>query len=117
MVENNVETTVRQAVETWTETTREAYQTLTGGAIAASERNAQFAQAMLEKSIAQLETQAEASRAVLQTLAQQSERQWQAVQAIAQESANAYREFFAAPASYYQKWLDAAQRAAQAAAR
>lgn len=111
MAAKNVETKVQEAVETWTETTREAYQAIANSVIAAQERGAQLAQTAFETGLAELKSQAETSRAMLETLAEQSEKQWQAARTLAQESLGAYSEFAAAPFAFYQKWVENAQQA------
>ncbi|HKS70810.1 MAG TPA: hypothetical protein VJQ45_10335 [Ktedonobacterales bacterium] len=113
MAVKNVETKVQEAVETWTETTREAYQAITNSVIAAQERGAQLAQTAFETGLAEMKSQAETSRAVLETLAEQSEKQWQATRTLAQESLGAYSEFVSAPFAFYQKWVESAQQAAK----
>lgn len=111
MATKNVETKVQEAVETWTETTRETYQAIANSVIAAQERSAQLAQTAFETGLAELKSQAETSRTLLETLAEQTEKQWQAARTLAQESAGAYSEFVAAPFAFYQKWVESAQQA------
>jgi arginine decarboxylase-like protein len=113
MANTSFESKVQKAVETWTETNREAYQALAKGVIAASEQNAQLAQSVYESGIVALRAQAETTRVALEAVASASEKQWQAVSALAQDSANAYSEFFTAPYAYYQKWVETLTQAAR----
>jgi hypothetical protein len=111
MAVKSVENRMQEAIETWTETTREAYQAIANNMIASQERGAQLAQTAFETGLAEMKSQAEMSRAVLETLAEQSEKQWQATRTLAQESVGAYNEFFSAPFSFYQKWVENLQQA------
>ena len=113
MATTSFETRVQKAVETWTETNREAYQAISKGVIAAQERNTQLAQTVFESGVAALQAQAETARVALETIATASEKQWQAVSALAQDAGSAYGEFFTAPWASYQKWVEAFTQAAR----
>lgn len=106
---------INQAALEWTETTRQAYQAVASGIVAAQERNVQFAQTLFESSVAQARAQEEAARGLFQTIAEQSEKQRTAFQKLAQESVNAYLDLLAAPIAFYQKGLDVTRQAAQKA--
>jgi len=106
---------INQAALEWTETTRQAYQTVASGVVAAQERNVQFAQTVFESSVAQARAQEEAARGLFQTIAEQSEKQRTAFQKLTQETVNAYLDLLAAPVAFYQKGLDVTRQAAQKA--
>ena len=104
---------INQAALEWTETTRQAYQAVASGVVAAQERNVQFAQTVFESAVAQTRAQEEAARGLFQTIADQSEKQRAAFQKLAQESVNVYLDLLAAPVAFYQKGLDVTRQAAQ----
>jgi hydroxylamine reductase (hybrid-cluster protein) len=106
---------VNQAALEWTETTRQAYQAVASGVVAAQEHNVQFAQTVFENGVAQLRAQEETARGLFQTMAEQTEKQRTAFQKLAQESVNAYLDLLAAPIAFYQKGLDVTRQAAHKA--
>ena len=74
-----------------------AWQAWMDSAVAAQERNIQFAQRMLEQGTAFLKSQAESAQALTQTLFEQSQQGQDAFRAFTQESLNAsLNSFFAA---------------------
>ena len=129
LVENGIEELKSQAeatrsvIQTLTQPTekprgfRETYQTLVDSAVSSQERNVKFAQSVVENGIEEIKSQTESAQALIQALAQQSEKQRQALQTLARESVESYVNFLFAPLSFWQKGLDAAQEAAQEAAR
>lgn len=103
---NDYEAQARQALETWTETTRKVSEVIVKSALAAQERRTRLAQTLYESGMAELKSQAEANGALLDTLASQADRQWQAVSGLAQDTLDAYTEAFSSPYSYYQRWIE-----------
>ena len=106
---------INQAALEWTETTRQAYQAVASGIVAAQERNIQFAQTAFENGVAQLRAQEETARGLFQTMAEQGEKQRTAFQKVAQESINAYLDLLSTPIAFYQKGIDVTRQAAQKA--
>lgn len=103
---NDYEAQARQALETWTETTRKMSEVMVKSALAAQERRTRLAQTLYESGVAELKSQAEANGALLDTLASQVDRQWQTVSGLAQDAFDAYTEALSAPYSYYQRWIE-----------
>src|SRR5690348_210488 len=106
---------INQAALEWTETSRQAYQAVASGIVAAQERNIQFAQTAFENGVAQLRAQEETARGLFQTIAEQSEKQRTAFQKVAQESINAYLDLLAAPMAFYRKEMEVRPQPAQKA--
>jgi len=101
-----VETVVGQAQKP-----QEVFQTVTNSAVAAQERNIQFAQSVVENGIRVLHSHAEANRALTQELLDQSRKQQAIFQTLVSTSVEAYVSFFSTPFSYYKQALDLAEMA------
>jgi len=101
-----VETVVGQAQKP-----QEVFQTVTNSAVAAQERNIQFAQSVVENGIRVLHSHAEANRALTQELLDQSRKQQAIFQTLVSTSVEAYVSFFSTPFSYYKQALDLAETA------
>jgi len=86
-----------------------AFDTIVESAVAAQERNMQFAQSVVESATEVLKTNVEAGNALAQTLIEQSQKQQEVWQTLAQESLNASLNFFTAPLSYYQQATETAR--------
>ena len=87
----------------------ERLQALMDNALAAQERNNQFAQNVFESAIDALKSQVGITRTLMEELGQHGQQQQNAFQVLAQQSVDAYMSFFRAPFSYYQQALDAAE--------
>ncbi len=102
VLKSHVEST-RSLMQEVTPKQREVFQTLANGAVAAQERNIQFAQSVLENGIEVLKSHAESTRSLTHTLLEQSQKQREAFQTLAQESSESYRDWFSAPFTYFQQ--------------
>jgi hypothetical protein len=85
------------------------FQTMANSAVAAQERNLQFAQNLLENSTELLKLHGESTRTLMQTLVEHTQKQQEAFQALARETWDAYMGFFSSPFSYYQQALETAE--------
>ena len=85
---------------------REVFQTVVDSAVAAQERNIQFAQSVLENGIEVLKSHAESTRSLTHTLLEQSQNQREAFRTLAQESIEAYGKFFTSPTTYLERALE-----------
>jgi hypothetical protein len=94
---------VSQEVTDLTHSARDAYQTMVGSAVAAQERNVQFALNIFEQGIEQLKGQAETARDTLQAVTQQSQLQQDMYRRMAHQVVEAWCDVFFAPLSFYQK--------------
>ncbi len=81
----------------------EAFQLIADSAVAAQERNIQFAQGVLENGIEVLKSHAESTRSLTHTLLEQSQEQREAFQTLVQESVEVYRKLLFAPLSYFEQ--------------
>jgi uncharacterized membrane-anchored protein YhcB (DUF1043 family) len=90
---------------------QEAWQVLTASAVAAQERNMQYAQSIFENSIQVLQSHAESTRSLMQTLIDDSHRRQQAYRTLVQASFDAYRSFLAAPISYFEQAAEVSETA------
>jgi len=99
-----VETVVGQAQKP-----QEVFQTVANSAVAAQERNLQFAQSVVENGIRVLHSHAEANRALTQELLEQSRERQEVFQTLVSASMEAYVSFFSTPFSYYKQALDLAE--------
>ncbi len=88
---------------------QEVLQTITNSAVAAQERNIQFAQSVVENGIRVLHSHAEANRALTQELIEQARKQQAIFQTLVSASMEAYVSYFSAPYSYYKQALDLAE--------
>jgi len=98
-----------EAVIGQAEKPQEVFQTVTNSAVAAQERNIQFAQSIVENGIQVLHSHAEANRALTQELLDQSHKQQEIFQTLVNTSAEAYVNLFSTPFSYYKQALDLAE--------
>jgi len=85
---------------------REVFQTVVDSAVAAQERNIQFAQSVLENGIEVLKSHAESTRSLTHTLLEQSQNQREAFRTLAQESIEAYGKFLTSPTTYLERALE-----------
>ncbi len=111
-VETNVEK-MNQTVERIAQTTRDSYMTVIDHTVGLQERNARFAQGVVDGSIEELRQQAESNRALTQELVERTEKQRDALQALVEESVDAYMDFVYAPFSYYKEGLEVAKKASR----
>jgi acyl carrier protein phosphodiesterase len=102
---------INEATTELAQTLRETYQTVAQTAAATQERNAKFAQTLIEQGLAEMKGQAETTRVVFQKVAEQSEKQREALETLAHESVEAYIDLLFAPLAFYQKGIEAAQEA------
>jgi hypothetical protein len=86
-----------------------AVQAVAESAVAAQQRNMQFAQSILQSSTELLKSHAESTRTLMQTLGEQTQKQQAAFQVLARESWDTYMGFLSAPFSYYQQVLETAE--------
>ncbi len=86
-----------------------AFDTLVESAVAAQERNMQYAQSVVEGATEILKSNVDTGNALVQTLVEQSRKQQEAWQTLAQESLNAYISFVTSPFSYYQQAAETAR--------
>ena len=91
---------VTGSVESLARTTRDSYERILDHAAAMQERNARFAQEMVEGSITELREQAESNRAMALELAERADKQRDAFQKIVEESLDADLDLAFAPLSY-----------------
>lgn len=90
---------VNQEVLDLTHSARDAYQTIVDNAVAAQERNVQFALSVFE----QLRGQAETARDTLQAVTQQAQWQQDTYRRMAHQMVDTWYDLFFAPLSFYQK--------------
>jgi len=88
---------------------QEVFQTAMNSAVAAQERNIQFAQSVVENGIQVLQSHAEANRALAQELIDQSRKQQDIFQTLVSTSVEAYVNLFYTPFAYYKQALDLAE--------
>ena len=100
-----------EAVIGQAEKPQEVFQTVTNSAVAAQERNIQFAQSIVENGIQVLHSHAEANRALTQELIEQTRKQQEIFQSLVSELMKAYVNTFSTPFSYYKQALDLAESA------
>jgi short subunit dehydrogenase-like uncharacterized protein len=86
-------------------------QTVTNSAVAAQERNIQFAQSVVENGIRVLQSHAEANRALTQELIERARKQQDNFQTLVSTSVEAYVKLFHTPFAYYKQALDLAETA------
>src|SRR5205823_3611339 len=87
----------------------EVFQSVTNSAVAAQERNLQFAQSVVENGIRVLHSHAEANRALTQELLEQSRKQQEIFQTLVHTSLEVYVNLFSTPFSYYKQGLELAE--------
>ncbi len=92
---------------------QEAWQVLTESAVAAQERNMQYAQSIFENSIEVLQSHAESTRSLMQTLIDDSRKRQQAYRTLVQASVETYRNFLSAPISYFEQAAEVSENAAR----
>jgi hypothetical protein len=85
---------------------REVFQTVVDSAVAAQERNIQFAQSVFENGVEVLKSHAESTRSLTHALLEQSQNQREAFRTLAQESIEAYGKFLTAPTTYLERALE-----------
>ena len=100
------ENTVNEATRSLIQSLRESNQAIVDSAVAAQERNAKFAQSVLENGIEVLKSHAESTRSLTHTLLEQSQNQREAFRTLAQESIEAYGKFFTSPTTYLERALE-----------
>jgi hypothetical protein len=87
----------------------ERLQALVDHALAAQERNNQFAEQVFASAIVTLKSQVGITRPLMDELGQQGQQQQHAFQTLAHQSVDAYMSLLRAPFGYYQQALDAAE--------
>jgi hypothetical protein len=85
------------------ESTRDFYQTVLDHVVDLQERNARFAQGLVDTSIRELHYQAESNRSVLGELFERAEQQRVTYQALVEQSFDGYMNHAYAPYSYYRE--------------
>jgi Phasin protein len=85
---------------------QEVFQKVVDSAVAAQERNIQFAQGVFENGIEVLKSHAESTRSLTHTLLEQVQVQREAFRTLSQESVEAYGKFFTSPTSYLERALE-----------
>lgn len=105
LLKSHAEATRGLTHEPTSKTGAAAFDTIVESAVAAQERNMQFAQSVVEGATDVFKANVEAGNALAQTLIEQSQKQQEAWQALAQESLN----FFSAPLAYYQQATETAR--------
>jgi len=111
VLKSHVEST-RSLVETISgqaQKPQDMFQTVTNSAVAAQERNVQFAQSVVENGIQVLQSHAESNRALTQELIEQTRKQQEIFQGLISTSVEAYVNLFRAPFAYYKQALDFAE--------
>jgi hypothetical protein len=86
----------------------EGLQILMDNAVAAQERNTQFAQSVFENGVELIKSQIDLTHSLLQDLELQAQKRQATIQVLAQESLEAYREFLFAPLAFWQKAMETA---------
>lgn len=109
LLKSHAEATRGLTHEPTSKTGAAAFDTIVESAVAAQERNMQFAQSVVEGASDLFKANVEAGNALTQTLIEQSQKQQEAWQALAQESLNASLSFFSAPFAYYQQATETAR--------
>jgi hypothetical protein len=102
-----------RAAERLAETTRASYETLIGHAVGLQERNARFAQGVVESLAGEYRQQVEANRTVARELVERATEQRDAFRAVVEESLEAYVNLLRAPFSYYEEGLETARKVAR----
>jgi len=91
----------------------EANQTVANTLVAVQDRNMRFAQSIFLSGVEVLENQIENTRNLTQEWGQQVQKQQEAYQKLAFATVDIYMDFFRAPLSFYQQFMDATQTAAR----
>lgn len=100
------ENTINQTATAWINSARETAQSVAATMVAVQERNARFAQTLVEKSIEQAESQTATARELTNTLVGQTEKQRAAYRDLVRESVTAYVDLLGTSAAIYQKSLN-----------
>ncbi len=98
-----------KAAEKLAETTRDSYQIVVDHTVGLQERNARFAQGVVDGSINELRQQAESNRAMTQEFVERVEKQRDAYQTLVEQYLDAYMDLAYAPLAYYKQGLQAAR--------
>ena len=102
MAEQQVNQASQEVIDL-THSARDAYQTIVDSAVAAQERNVQFALSVFEQGIEQVRGQAETARDTLQAVTQQTQWQQDTYRRMAHQMVEAWCDVFFAPFAFYQK--------------
>lgn len=94
----SVITPVSQAASAWTETLREAGKAVADSAISIQDRNAQFAQSLVEQGFRQVEDQTKALHSLYTAVASQSSARRAAFRELAREAVGASGSLLVSPA-------------------
>ncbi|HLI05679.1 MAG TPA: hypothetical protein VKV40_03845 [Ktedonobacteraceae bacterium] len=90
---------------------QQVFQSVTGNAVAAQERNIKYAQEVVQSGIEALKSQIESNRTLMHTLAEQTQKQQETLQELTQELMKEYLSFFSTPFSFYQRMWERVQQA------
>lgn len=101
--EPKAENKVNQAASAWTETLREAGQTIAESALAIQERNVHFAQSLVEQGFKQVEDQTATLHKLYTKVASQSDARREAFRDLAREAATAYAGLLMSPVRLYRR--------------
>ncbi len=82
------------------------FQTVVDSAVAAQERNIQYAQSVFENGIEVLKSHADSTRSLTHTLLEQTKTQREALRTLTQESVEAYGKFLTSPTTYLERALE-----------
>jgi hypothetical protein len=102
-----------QASEQLTESTQQAFRTLSDRTVSFQESNLRLTQNFLENWMEQVNNLTQSTREATETLRDQGQRQREAVETLSQEGTNAYSEFLNSALSFYQEVLSTASQVAQ----
>jgi hypothetical protein len=88
-------------------------QALMNSTIAAQERNARYAQSIVQNGTEVLKSHVQSTRALMQVMAEQTQKQQETAQALLRESLDTYVDLLFAPFSYYRQAVDTAEAIAR----
>ena len=97
------ENKVNQAASAWTETLRDAGQTIADSALAIQDRNVHFAQSLVEQGFKQVEDQTATLHKLYTKVASQSDARREAFRDLAREAATAYAGLLMSPVRLYRR--------------
>lgn len=94
-----------KAAEKLARATGDSFEAVIDHTVAMQERNAKFAQSVLDGTAREIRQQAESNRQVVAEFVDRAEKQRGAFQTLVEESVDAYTDFLFAPLSYYKQGL------------
>lgn len=104
---------VSQAASAWSETLREAGKAVADSAVAMQDRNAQFAQSVVEQGFKAVEDQTRALHSLYTAVASQSGARRAAFRELAREAASASVTLLATPAKAYRRAIERVREASE----